>query len=63
MIEFRWHCQQSWRRETRPEHISELSNIETFSSGPFIYAIVEFCEAKLLSYPAKPDSTSSPPAG
>jgi hypothetical protein len=49
MIEFRWHL-----RETRPEHIAELTNIETFSSGPLTCSKVlrTFELGVLLAFPS-----------
>ena len=48
MIEFRWHL-----RETRPEHIGELTNIETFSSGPFTLPFDELKRGQRVFFTAR----------
>ena len=46
--EFCWHL-----RETHPEHIGELSNIETFSSGPFTLPFDELKRGQRVFYAAR----------
>ena len=48
MIEFRWHL-----RETRPEHIAELTNIETFSSGPITLPFDELKRGQRVFFAAR----------
>jgi hypothetical protein len=40
-------------RETRPEHIDELSNIETFSSGPFTLPFDELKRGQRVFFAAR----------